>query len=178
MSKRAGESFATSASAKQKPGHCSAKIARKMNGLSRSTSTRIPSWRRLQAWKPVSARFWKSHQNDVRNIKLQATGSGWRIKLQATGWNRRSFKWKEVHLHPNTDGEKDIRKFDDPANTFESTKFTVKYWTVYVKGLVNILPIRQDLWDARCDVDPIYKRLLMAFISVNKDHEDFQWTRM
>ena len=30
MSKRAGESFATSASAKQKPVHCSAMIARKM----------------------------------------------------------------------------------------------------------------------------------------------------
>ena len=40
MSSR-GESFATSASAKQKQAHCL--------GLSRSTSTRIPSWRRLQA---------------------------------------------------------------------------------------------------------------------------------
>ena len=41
MSTRVGESFATSASAKQKQAHCL--------GLSRSTSTRIPSWRRLQA---------------------------------------------------------------------------------------------------------------------------------
>ena len=53
MSKRAGESFAASASAKQKPVHCTAMIAWRINdknclhGLSRSTSAKLQSWRRL-----------------------------------------------------------------------------------------------------------------------------------
>ena len=52
---RAGESFATSAGAKQKPVQCTAMIARRLDdkesqhGLSRSTSTRTQSWRPLQA---------------------------------------------------------------------------------------------------------------------------------
>ena len=47
MSKRAGESFATSSSATRKPVHCSGLIARKLNnqnadkGLARRTSTRM-----------------------------------------------------------------------------------------------------------------------------------------
>ena len=111
MSKRARASFATSASAKQKPVHCSGPIARKTAKRmpswtkTRSTATRLPSWRRLQAWKPVSAGFWKSHQDDARSIKLRATGSDWSIKLQATGCNRKSSSEKKVHLRLSSDGD-------------------------------------------------------------------------
>ena len=60
MSKRARESFATSASAKQKRVHCEKNSRRGgRHGLPRSNSTRISSWSRLQAWTPVSARLWK-----------------------------------------------------------------------------------------------------------------------
>ena len=98
MSKRARESFATSASAKQNPVHCSGVIARNYSNknadmyLSRTTSTRR-SWRRLQAWKLASARFW------VNKTTSEASSSG---KLETPGTSssgrpvccKRSWKWK------------------------------------------------------------------------------------
>ena len=80
MSKRAGESSETSASAKQYPVHCSGLIARNYCNknadmdLSHTTSTRRSSRRRLHAWKFVSARFRKRQQDYVRSLKLWKTG--------------------------------------------------------------------------------------------------------
>ena len=97
---RARESFATSARSKSQ--FIALDWLREnwrqecWHGLSRSTSTRIPSWRRLQAWRPVSARFWKSHQGDASRIKLWASGSGWCAQLRWTScYGKRFFKWKE-----------------------------------------------------------------------------------
>ena len=93
------------------------------HGLSRSTSTRISSWKRFQAWKHVSAIFWKSHQND----ELRATSSE-----------------KKVHFHPNADGEKYIRKFDDPVKNFKpqsEEEHEFHNQVLYVQELLNILSI-------------------------------------
>ena len=92
MGKRAGESFATSASAKQKPVHCTAMIARQMNDKSADTAHHAVSTR-LQAWRPVSARFSKNNTTTATG----APGQGWTImKLQATGCCWRSVKhWRK-----------------------------------------------------------------------------------
>ena len=77
--------------------------------------------------------------------RRQASSSG---QLVATGDPSSEQK---VHLHPNLDGEKYIRKFDDPAQkkssrrVGRSTNFTIKYWTGPVQDLVKIPPILKPL---------------------------------
>ena len=99
MRKRAGQSFAASASAKQMPVHCAAMVARKTDDKDADTDHHAVPPPAYQAGvdskreKLVSARARKSQQNDARSIKLRATGCDWSsIKLQATGSRERSVK--------------------------------------------------------------------------------------
>ena len=100
MSKRARASFATWASAKQKPVHCSGPIARK-------TATRMPSWTNTQYFHQITkleatpsvktcvSRFLK--ESPGRRQEHQARGNWKRLEHQAPGdrLQQKIFKWKE-----------------------------------------------------------------------------------
>ena len=120
MSKRAWESFATSAGAKQNPVHCSATTARKSNDKNADKDYHAVLSPEYQAGGDSKREnmcrqdsVWKRHQYEARNIKLQTTGSGWSIEFVATGCYRRFFKWEE------SSSSSYIKKFDDPARKFE-----------------------------------------------------------
>ena len=75
--------------------------------------TRTPSWRWLQAWNLVTARYCKSHQADARSIKLQASGSGWNVKFLTTSCYRRFFKWKESSSSSVQEVRRSCKQFRD-----------------------------------------------------------------
>ena len=90
MSKRAGESFATSASTKQKPVHCSGLIARKVSDKKADMDyhTVPPPGHQLEATPSVKSCVSKILNESTRprqKHQAQATGSGWSTKLWATG---------------------------------------------------------------------------------------------
>ena len=72
---------------------------------------------------------------------------------------------KKVHLHPNTDGEKYIRKFDDPAKKFkpQSEEEHEFYNQVLDRKCARFGKYPTNLQDfsaQRCDLEPIYERLV------------------
>ena len=84
---------------------------------------------------------------------------------------------KKVHFQPNTDGAQNIRKFDDLAKNFqpqsqEEHEFTIKFWTMFVHYVVDVLPI-SNICRSMFELEPTHERLLMGFILVSQDHEDF-----
>ena len=135
-------------------------------GQSRSTSTRISSWRRLQAWKLVSARFWKSEPHDVRCIKLWSTGSGWSIKLQLLQ-KILQVKRKFIFIQ-KTDGENYISKFDDLANFKPQSTERARISQSSIEQFmckIGWISYQSSRFPAqRCDLESIYERLFMAFI--------------
>ena len=87
---------------------------------------------------------------------------------------------QKIHLNPNPDGEKYIRKFDDPAKkkssrrAGKSTNFTIKYWTGPVQDLVKTPPNleaspRNVAIRSLCTSDRLW-----ASSWTTKDHEDFK----
>ena len=59
-------------------------------------------------------------QIDARSIKLRTTGNDWSIKLRGRLVASADVSGgKRVHLHPSTDGEKYITKFDGSAKNFK-----------------------------------------------------------
>ena len=119
------ESFATSASAKQKPVHYSGLFAR-------NSARRLPTWTLAQYFhQNTKHEATPSVKTRVSNIPKESPGrrhehhslDNWkRLKHQAPG-DRLLQKTLQVkrkfHLHPSTDGEKYIRKFDDLAMNFK-----------------------------------------------------------
>ena len=79
---------------------------------------------RLQAWKPVSARFWKSQSTNRRQEHLAP--DNWKRPEHQAPRDRSLHKilsyGKKFHLHPDTNGEKYTKKFDDPAKNFKPQK--------------------------------------------------------
>ena len=67
----------------------------------------------------VSARFWMSQRNNARSIKLGATGSDGAASFGRPVAAEDLSSEKKGHLHPSTDGEEYIRKFDHPAKSFK-----------------------------------------------------------
>ena len=71
------------------------------HGLSRSTSTRVQSWKRLQAWRTVSVKSWNIDHNGAWNImELRATRS--RERSVEYWWSESSSShehwWRTIHL--------------------------------------------------------------------------------
>ena len=65
---------------------------------------------------PLSA--WKSQPNDATSSSRQLEAAGLSSSRRLVATEDLSNE-KKVHLHPDTDGEKYIRKFDDLAKKFE-----------------------------------------------------------
>ena len=87
-----------------------------------------------------------SQQNNARSIKLRATGSDGAASFGRLAAAEDLSNEKKGHLHPNTDGEEYIRKFDHPVSSRRlrwSTNCTIEYRTGFVQDLVNILPMFQ-----------------------------------
>ena len=108
MSKRAGESFATSASATQKPVHCAAMIATPTNDKNAHMDYHAappPEYRAGGDSKSEDL----CQQDSQRAIKLLAA---------SVGMGEPSSE-KDVHLQANADGESYIRKFNDLVTTFK-----------------------------------------------------------
>ena len=172
MSKRAGDSVAASASAKQKPVRCTGLIA----------SALIDKY----------ADMWTITQYFHQNIKLEATPSvktyvskilkEWTTRRQEhqalVNWKRLEHQApvaaedpssdKKVHLHPNTDGENYISKFDDPANykphSTERARISQSSVEQFMCKIGWISHQSSRFPAQRCDLESIYERLFMAFI--------------
>ena len=104
MSKRVRESFDTSASAKQKPVHCS--------GLSRSTSTELEA---TPSVKTCVSKILK--ESPVRRQEKQALDN-W--KQQEHQLQQMICQVERTFISIQKLMERDIRKFDDPAKNFNS----------------------------------------------------------
>ena len=172
LSTRAGDSVAASASVKQKPVRCTGLIAR----------TVIDKY----------ADMWTITQYFHQNIKLEATPSvktcvskilkEWTTRRQEhqapVNWKRLEHQApvaaedlsseKKVHLHPNTDGENYISKFDHPANNFKphSTERVRISQSSIEQFMCKIgwISYQSSIFPAqRCDLESIYERLFMAF---------------
>ena len=117
MSKRAGEFVAASASAKQKPVHYTAIIARKLNDKSADMDCHaVPA--------PDCKAGGDSMREELCRQDLQQlihhSGDWSSSKLRATGSHERSANAGEGKVpQANTDGEQYIRRFDDPATSFQ-----------------------------------------------------------
>ena len=121
MSKRAGESFAASASVKQKPFHCTAMIARRSNEKNAGMDYHAvppPDYKAEGGSKREEL-----CQQDLRNNHHK---SDWSIiNLWATGcrersvkrWRRRKFILRRTLMENNTS-----EKFDDPAKSFSASE--------------------------------------------------------
>ena len=170
--KRAGDSVAASASVKQKPVHGTGLIAR----------TLIDQ----------CADMWTITQYFHQNIKLEATPSvktcvskilkEWTTRRQVhqalVNWKRLEHQApvaaedpsseKKVHLHPNTDGENYISKFDDPANFKPQSTERARISQSSIEQFmckIGWISYQSSIFPAqRCDLESIYERLFMAFI--------------
>ena len=144
MRERAEESFATSASAKQKPLHCSAMITRKLTIRMDHHAVPPPEYqtgddsKRENLCQQDSGRV-------ARSMKLRTTGSDWSNKLRATDrllqkilQVKRKFMFIQILMEKITSGISTILQ-----RIQRSTHLPIMYWTVYVQDLVNILPIFQ-----------------------------------
>ena len=99
-SERARESFATWASAKQWPVHCSAMIARKISDQNADMDYHAALPPEYQAWGHSKRETCVSkilNESTKQRQEHQARGNWkrWSSELRATGCCRRSFKWKE-----------------------------------------------------------------------------------
>ena len=125
MSKRAGESFAASARAKQKPVHCAAMIAKELAKELNDKNAGIDyhavlppdcqSWRRVWAWTLMSARSSK-HSPWRRLEHHRAPGDRWLWEIRQT-LAKGKFIFRQTLMHKITPC-----MFDDLANEFRATE--------------------------------------------------------
>ena len=141
MSKRAGGSFATAASAKQKPVHCTAMIARKINGKNAGMGHHALSAPDYKAGGDTKRE--DLCQQDPQQFKKNGC---WSImKLRATGsyvtqWWRESSPsgkhwWRNLHQVIRWSCKEFNATGRGGARVLQA-----KYWTVFVPDLVKIPP--------------------------------------
>ena len=151
------------------------------HGQSRSTSTRIQSWRRLKREDLCvqdSQRFTMTiGLSSSRQLEAAETSSSRRPVATEDSSNTDG---RKVHLKSNTDGANYLRKFDDPAKNLSrrvrrSTNFTITYWTVFVQHLVHIPPISKiSRSTLRSRANSRATDCLWASSWPTNDHEDFK----
>ena len=125
MSKRAGESFSTSASAEQKPVHCSGLIAIKISDENADMDYHAVLPPEYQAGSDYKRE--NLCKQDSKRVTMTTTGASSSEQLGAAGVSSsgRSVAAEDpsntgerkVHLQSNTDGEKYIKKIDDLATS-------------------------------------------------------------
>ena len=110
ISKRAGESVAASAGAKQKPVCCSRLIVTRIGDKNANVDNHAvlpPDYK-----AGGDSKREELCQQNPQTFTFLATGA-------SSSFGRAAATEEKMHLHPNTDGEKYIRKFDDPAQNFQ-----------------------------------------------------------
>ena len=119
LSKRARESFATSASPKQKPVHCAAmnEYKRKNAGMDYHAVLSPESKAGGDSKRDGSCQH-HSQSGGSKSGQLEAAGVSISGRPVATEDPSNTGE-RKVHLQSNTDGEKNISKFDDLANNFK-----------------------------------------------------------
>ena len=128
MRNRARESFATWAGAKQKPVHCSGPTARKMNDGNVDEDYHATPPPKYQVGGDCKRE--NLGQQDSERVTRMTPGASSSGQLEAAGASSSgspvatedSSSEKKDHTHPCTDGDKYIRKFDDPAKDFDSAE--------------------------------------------------------
>ena len=125
MSKRAGESIATSASAKQKRVHCSGLIARQISDKNADMDCHaVPPPNNLKLEATPNVKTCQQDSERVHKATPAASSFGQLYTLGASSSGRpvvteELSRGKVVHLRPNTDGEKYVKKFNGPAKNFK-----------------------------------------------------------
>ena len=141
--------FPTSTSAKQKPVHCSAMIAREIDDENADMDYHAvppPEYqaggdsKRENLCQQFSERVTWTKPGASSSGQLEAAGASSSGRLVAT---EDPSSEKKVHLHPNDDGRNTSGSSGilHTISSWRSTNFTIKYWTVHVQELVNIPPI-------------------------------------
>ena len=137
---RAGEYFATSASAKQKPVHCSRLIARKISDKNTDIDYHaVPPPEYLAGsgskWENLCQQ--DSQRVTRRQLEHQAPGNGKRLGHHQDFGNRlllkilqmkRKFIFNQTLMETSTSGSSMILQ-----RASRSADFTIKYWTVFVQ---------------------------------------------
>ena len=156
MNKSAGESFAASVNAKHKPVHGSGRITRKVSDKNADMDYHAvapPEYRAGGDSKRENL-----CQQDSQRVNMTTTGTSSSRQLETAGASSKRLvatdelsSEKRVHLHPNIDGEKYIRKLDEPAKNLKSAErggarilqSSIEHYMcqVFVPDLVKILPI-------------------------------------
>ena len=185
MSKRAEESFATSASAKQKPVHCTAVIARiisdKNADMDHHAST-LHQKTELEATPTVKTCVSKIlKESPGRRQEHHASGNWKRLQDQSPGDRllQKILQVKRKFIFIQILMEKHMKKFDDPA-IFQAAErrgariLQSSIWTVYVQGFAEDPADLQDVSVNVCDLEPIYERLLMDSILAYKGSRRLQ----
>ena len=162
MSKRAEESFATSASAQQKPVHCSGLSARKFSDKNADMDYPAILLPQYQAGRDSKRENLCQQDSERANKTTPGTSSSGRPVAREDPSSE-----KKVHIHPNTDGETYIGKFDHPANKehdFLQSGMEQYMYKIRLKDPTNLqdFPLSVAMWSR------FYERLLMGFILVYK----------
>ena len=120
--------FAASASAKQKPFHCTAKIARKLNDKNASVDYRaVPppdneaggDYKREDPCQQDSQRSSTTASGASSSGRLEPTGVTSSARRPGTMRDPLNTGEREGFPPTNTGGEQHIRRFDDPARCFQ-----------------------------------------------------------
>ena len=179
--------FPTSTSAKQKPVHCSAMIAREIDDESADMDNHAvppPEYqaggdsKRENLCQQYSERVTWTTPGASSSGQLEAAGASSSGRLVAT---EDPSSEKKVHLHPNDDGRNtsgssgSCTQFQaGGARILQSSigQYMCKSWLIYHQS--SRFPAQ------RCDLEQIYKRLLMNFILAYKGSRRLQkiWYRL
>ena len=175
MNNLVGRSFAASAGAKQKPVHCSGLIARKITDKCADMDNHAvppPEYQvggdsnRENLRQQDSERVTRTTTGSSSSGQLEAAGASSSARLVATEDPSNTGE-RKLHLQTTTDGEKYIKKFDDPAKNFNPQ--SEEEHESYNQSKMWQRSYQSSRFPAqRFDLDPIYDRLFMGFILAYK----------
>ena len=140
MSKRAWESFATLATAKQEAVHCAAMMAGKFNDKDADKHYHAVPPPEHRAGGD-SEREDRCQQDSQRVRKLQEHQALGDKLLQKICQVERKFIFVQTLMEKSTSRNATIPRRISSRRARWSTYFTIKYWTVFVQTWVNIVPI-------------------------------------